>query len=283
MRIGWASPGSAQPVELREYDSGKRLSILSGVNTHPHAEFRFYEELNDFLPPEKRKVAFDYLLQRRASVKDVIEALGVPHTEVEVILANGISVDFGYIVGDGDRIGVYPVFESLDIRPLLKLRESPLRQPRFVLDCHLGRLARYLRHVGFDTLYRNDYNDNRLAMISADEHRILLTRDRDLLKRRIITHGYCVRNHDPRKQLDEVLARFDLYTDIKPFGRCTRCNGEVVAVDKNDILDRLEPKTREYYDQFWQCGSCCQIYWEGSHFKKMKSLIDKLDPLHRGR
>jgi len=252
------------------------------VNTDLCAEFRFYEELNDFLPQEKRKVTFDYSLQRRASVKDIIEALGVPHTEVEVILANGQSVDFGYIVGDGDRISVYPMFESLDIRPLLKLRELPLRQPSFVLDCHLGRLARYLRHLGFDTLYRNDYTDDRLATISADEHRILLTRDRDLLKRRIISHGYCVRSHDPRRQLDEVLARFDLYADIKPFGRCTRCNGMVIAVDKNDILDQLEPGTRKYYNEFWRCGSCCQIYWEGSHFEKMKLLIDELKPSYRG-
>jgi len=253
------------------------------VNTHLCAEFRFYEELNDFLPLEKRKVTFDYPLQRRASVKDIIEALGVPHTEVEVILANGKSVDFGYIVGDGDRISVYPMFESLDIRPLLKLREQPLRQPCFVLDCHLGRLARYLRHLGFDSLYRNDYNDARLAAISAAERRILLTRDRDLLKRRIVNHGYFVRNHDPRKQLDEVLARFDLYADIKPFGRCSKCNGMVVAVDKNDILDQLETRTHQYYDEFWQCGSCSQIYWEGSHFEKMKSLIDELAPAHLRR
>ena len=253
------------------------------MNNDPRAQFRFYEELNDFLPPEKRKVTFDYPLQRRASVKDIIEALGVPHTEIEVILANGESVDFGYIVADGDRISVYPVFESLDIRPLLKLRESPLRQPRFVLDCHLGRLARYLRQLGFDTLYRNDYEDDRLAAISARDHRILLTRDRDLLKRRIVDHGYCVRSHDPRRQLDEVLARFDLYADIEPFGRCTRCNGEVVAVDKSDILDRLEPKTRSFFDEFWQCSSCGQIYWEGSHFDKMKSLSDELEPPHRER
>lgn len=253
------------------------------MNTHPHAGFRFYEELNDFLSPEKRKVTFDYPLLRRASVKDIIEALGVPHTEVEVILVNGESVDFGYIVGDGDRISVYPMFESLDIRPLLKLRESPLRQPRFVLDCHLGRLARYLRQLGFDTLYRNDYSDDRLATISADEHRILLTRDRSLLKRRIIDHGYFVRNNNPRKQLDEVLKRFDLYADIEPFGRCTRCNGEVIAVDKKDILDRLEPRTHRYFNEFWQCSSCDQIYWEGSHFDKMKSLTDELDPSNRKR
>ena len=253
------------------------------MNTDHRAEFRFYEELNDFLPPEKRKVAFDYPLQRRASVKDIIEALGVPHTEVEVILANGTSVDFGYIVEDGDRISVYPMFESLDIRPLLKLRELPLRQPRFVLDCHLGRLARYLRHLGLDTLYRNDYDDDQLAAISAGEHRILLTRDRDLLKRRIVNHGYFVRSHDPRRQLDEVLARFDLYAEIKPFGRCTRCNGRVATVDKHSILDQLEPKTLRYYDQFWRCDSCHQIYWEGSHFAKMQLLIDELLPQNRRR
>lgn len=257
---------------------GSSFGYTVMVNTHQRAQFRFYEELNDFLEPDKRKVAFDYPLQRRASVKDIIEALGVPHTEVEVILVNGVSVEFGYIVENGDRISVYPMFEGLDIRPLLKLRDSPLRQPRFVLDCHLGRLARYLRHLGFDTLYRNDYVDDQLAAISADEHRILLTRDRDLLKRRIISHGYWVRSHEPRKQLDEVLTRFDLYADINPFGRCTRCNGIVAAVDKQEIVDRLEPGTRRYYEEFWQCDSCGQIYWEGSHFKKMQLLIQELCP-----
>ncbi len=237
---------------------------------------RFYAELNDFLRDAHKTKRFKIELNRRTSVKDLIESLGVPHTEVEIILANGVSVDFSYIVEDADDISVYPMFESVDVTPILKLRDKPLRQTRFVLDCHLGRLARYLRQFGFDTLYRNDYTDDELARTSAEQNRILLTRDRSLLKRSIITHGYFIREFDPRKQLDEVVRRFDLRDQIVPFGRCTRCNGSVELVNKQDIVDQLEPKTRLYYDTFWQCTSCDQIYWEGSHVKHMIKLTDEV-------
>jgi uncharacterized protein with PIN domain len=237
---------------------------------------RFYAELNDFLLDCRKHKRFEIELNRRTSVKDLIESLGVPHTEVEIILANGSSVDFSYIVKTRDDLSVYPMFESVDVSPLLKLREAPLRETRFVLDCHLGRLARYLRQFGFDTLYRNDYTDDELADTSAREHRILLTRDRNLLKRSIITHGYFIREHDPRKQLDEVIRRFDLRSQIVPFGRCTRCNGIVKHVAKNTVEHLLEPKTRQYFDAFWQCSSCGQVYWEGSHVKHMLKLTDEV-------
>lgn len=240
------------------------------------ARFRFYEELNDFLPPERRKTEFDYEFDRRASIKDVIEALGVPHTEVDLILVDGESVSFDYILRDGDRVSVYPVFESLDISPLNRLRPKPLRTPRFVLDTHLGTLARYLRLLGFDTLYRNDYDDETLARISADEHRILLTRDRGLLKRRIVTHGCFIRSDDPRKQLEEVCTRLDLDELIEPFRRCSHCNGLLQAVDKAEIQHRLEPKTRLYYDRFRQCEDCGRIYWAGSHYKGLQAFVDSV-------
>ena len=241
-----------------------------------YVALRFYAELNDFLRDERKQTRFTAALNRRTSVKDLIESFGVPHTEVEIILANGHSVDFSYIVEDRDELSVYPMFESVDVTPILKLREKPLRNPRFVLDCHLGRLARYLRQFGFDTLYRNDYSDDELALTSAAENRILLTRDRSLLKRSIITHGYFIRAFDPRKQLDEVIRRFDLRKLITPFGRCTRCNGIVASVDKQAIENQLEPKTRLYFDTFWQCRSCGQIYWEGSHVKHMIKLTDEV-------
>ena len=242
----------------------------------PHgsqAWFRFYEELNDFLPVSRRKRRFPYAVTRRASIKDTIEALGVPHTEVEVILVNGESVDFSYIVNDGDDISVYPMFESLDIRPLLKLRPQPLRQPRFVLDTHLGRLARYLRLLGFDCLYRNDFHDDELARISDEQQRTLLTRDRILLQRRIVTRGYFIRATRPLEQAVEVLRRFDLSGEIRPLGRCLRCNGPLEDVQKDKIEARLEPGTRRYYRQFRICPDCGQIYWQGSHFDKMTRLI----------
>ncbi|MGB5339805.1 MAG: Mut7-C RNAse domain-containing protein [Gammaproteobacteria bacterium] len=236
-------------------------------------QLRFYEELNDFLAPALRKVEFEHSFERRAAVKDMIEAFGVPHTEVEIILVNGVSVDFSYIVQDGDRISVYPVFESLDISPLVRLRPEPLRIPAFILDTNLGRLARYLRLLGFDCLYRNDYDDATVADIASREQRTVLTRDRALLQRKLITHGYFVRALRPRFQVREVLARFDLYRLIKPFSRCSRCNGTLQDVDKQTIVQHLEPKTRKYYDTFRQCSGCGQIYWRGSHYERALRLV----------
>jgi hypothetical protein len=207
-------------------------------------------------------------------VKDLIEAIGVPHTEVDLILANGQSVGFDYAVRDGDRISVYPVFESLDITPILRVRPEPLRRTRFVLDTHLGRLAAYLRLVGFDALYRNDFSDEELADISRDERRILLTRDRGLLKRSRVTHGYCVRATDPRQQLGEICRRFDLHGAARPFTRCLRCNGLLHAVPKADVEYLLPPGTAERYEEYAQCESCGQVYWPGSHHRRMRHLVD---------
>ncbi len=236
--------------------------------------FRFYAELNDFLPPDRRKVAFVRRFKDSGSIKDAIEALGVPHTEVDLIVVNGESVDFSYLVKDGDYISVYPVFESIDITPLVRLRPLPLRETRFVLDTHLGKLAKYLRILGFDALYRNDYQDRELADISSRNRRILLTRDRGLLKRRVVTHGYCVRKTDSWQQLVEVLRRFDLFEAIAPFQRCPRCNGLTEPVAKEIICDRLPPRTRQYYDQFRRCSECGQIYWKGSHYERMQQFVE---------
>lgn len=242
----------------------------------PSIAVRFYAELSDFLPPDRRQVTFAHSVPERAAVKDVIEALGVPHTEVDLILANGESVDFSYQVRDGDRISVYPVFESLDITPLVRVRPQPLREPRFVLDTHLGKLATYLRLLGFDTLYRNDAADHALAAIARAEQRILLTRDRGLLKHGVVTHGYHVRETDPERQVVEVLRRFDLFRAIAPFRRCLRCNGLLEPVPKEGVIDRLEPKTRQYYDEFSTCQGCGRIYWKGSHYQRMLSFIARV-------
>lgn len=237
------------------------------------ASFRFYAELNDFLPVNQRQQPITFSFELSASVKDMIEALGVPHTEIDLILVNGVSVDFSYLVQGGDQISVYPVFEAIDISSLARLRPEPLRETRFVLDVHLGRLAVYLRMLGFDTLYRNDYADEELARISSTEGRILLTRDRGLLKRNMVTHGYCIRTTNPRQQLVDVLHRFDLFGSLTPFSRCLHCNGLLQAVDKATISDRLPPKTRQYYDEFRCCQNCNRIYWPGSHFQRMQQFI----------
>lgn len=237
---------------------------------------RFYEELNDFLPRQQQKRSFELSVDRKASIKDVIESLGVPHTEVELILVNGESVSFSYQVSDGDRVSVYPVFESFDIRPLIRLRPEPLRKLIFVIDANLGKLAQYLRLLGFDCLYRNDYQDAEIAAISSAQQRVLLTRDRRLLRRKIITHGYFVRSDQPRQQAKEVLKRFNLYRDAQPFSRCARCNGLLLLIDKSEIIDKLEPLTRQHYDEFKICEHCGQIYWPGSHYQRALVLLHEL-------
>ncbi len=240
------------------------------------AYFRFYEELNDFLPAKWRKLEFKHCFDRRASVKDMIESFGVPHTEIEIILVNHESVDFSYIMQDGDRVSVYPVFEGFDVTPLLRLRPRPLRNSCFVVDTNLGKLARYLRLLGLDCLYDNAYTDNDVALMSSEQKRIVLTRDRRLLQRKIITHGYFVRSVAPKLQVLEVLRRLDLYDQLKPFSRCTRCNGELESVEKQCIEHRLLPKTQRYYHDFKRCNNCGQIYWKGSHQERAQKVVNEL-------
>lgn len=238
-----------------------------------HASFRFYAALNDFLPVNRRQSAFSHAFDGHPSIKDTIEALGVPHTEVDVILVNGEAVDFSYLLRDGDAVAVYPSFAHIGIDPALRVRPAPPAEARFVLDVHLGRLASYLRMLGFDTLYRNDYDDPELAEISRDEERILLTRDRGLLKRGMVRHGYSVRQTNPREQLVEVVRRYNLFGAIDPFRRCVNCNGLLAPSAKRDIADRLPAETVAYYEEFKICQSCKQLYWRGTHTRRMEELI----------
>lgn len=238
--------------------------------------FRFYEELNDFLTGSLRKKDIPFGFEVSPSVKDAIESLGAPHTEVDLILANGNSVDFFYRLKDGDRISVYPEFETLDITPLIKLRLKPLRITRFVLDVHLGKLARNLRMLGFDCLYQNDIEDSQIVDLAINEKRVVLTRDLGILKHKIITRGYFLRSQDPWEQTKEVIDRLHLSNQLKPFTRCIDCNGQLKPVNKSLIVDQLEPGTRGNFDKFYQCISCGKIYWPGSHYQKMVQRIDAL-------
>ena len=239
-------------------------------------KFRFYEELNDFLPDSKKKVLFPHSFTGSPSVKDVIEALGIPHTEVDLILVNQKSEPFSYRIKAGDIISVYPVFESLNISNVTRLRKNTLRDTKFILDVHLGKLAKYLRMTGFDTLYKNDYLDNQIIEIALSENRIVLTRDTMLLKIKKLTHGYWIRATDPMKQLHEVLIRFDLFSDIRPLERCITCNGIIKETSKESVLHLLKTRTRLYYNEFFQCSICYQVYWKGSHYKKIMSFADTL-------
>ncbi len=236
------------------------------------ALFRFYAELNDFLD-EAQQGLVSYAFDGHPAVKDAIEAQGIPHTEVDLLLANGVSVGFEYQIQDSDRISVYPVFESFDIQPLVQLRQAPLRELRFAVDVNLGKLTRWLRLLGFDVLYRNDYDDAELARVAVAQSRVVLTRDRRLLHRKEISHGYWVRSVDPDDQVEEVLHRFQLERLVRPFHRCLPCNGRVHPVAKSQVLDKLEPKTRRYYDEFYQCESCLKVYWKGPHYLRLKEKL----------
>jgi uncharacterized protein with PIN domain len=240
----------------------------------PHATLRFYAELNDFLPPRDRHRPVERSFSPRTSIKDLIEAAGVPHTEVDLVLVNGVPAGFDRPIEDGDRISVYPVFESIDIGEVTRVRPEPLRELRFVLDVHLGRLAAYLRLAGFDAVYGNALDDPELAAIAAGG-RVLLTRDQGLLKRRAITRGYWLRATSPREQLVEVLRRFDLAGAVRPFTRCLRCNALLRPVDKADVIAELQPRTRQHYDEFFRCAGCGRIYWRGGHFSALRALVER--------
>jgi len=235
---------------------------------------RFYEELNDFLPREKRKQTFAASHPEPRSVKDLIEAQGVPHTEVDLILANGESVGFDYQVMPGDRIAVYPKFESLDIGSVSRLGRPPLREIKFVADVHLRKLVRHLRLLGFDCLYNPEWPDEKLAEISAQQERVLLTRDRGLLKRSVVDHGILIRSDDPMAQVREVIRRLDLKDRIKPVSRCLVCNGNLVEAAKEQIRDRIPKWTYERVDQYLQCKACGKIFWQGAHWNRLQRIIE---------
>lgn len=237
------------------------------------AVFRFYAELNDFLPPKKRGISFQYPFSPHQTIKDLIEAQGIPHGEVDLILINGQSADFSARLKPGDRVGVYPFFGSIDIKAINRVRPEPLREMKFLLDVPLGRLAQHLRLFGFNTLWQRDYEDEEIARIASDQQRILLTRDRRLLMRKQVTHGYFVREILPGRQLVEILRRFDLIPLVSPFVRCLRCNGTLLTVKKETVDEQLEPKTRLYYEEFSRCDGCGRIYWKGSHYGKIQNFM----------
>lgn len=240
------------------------------------ATFRFYEELNEFLAPGRRQQAFDCRCAQAATVKHMIEALGVPHTEVELVLVNGTSVGFEQMLQQGDRVAVYPKFETFDVSALLRLRAQPLRVMRFVADAHLGGLARLLRMAGFDTLYDNNFDDGEIETIASQQHRIVLTRDRDLLKRRTITHGCYLHAQKPAQQLRELFERLDLARSARPFSLCLHCNAPLHAVDKALVLQRIPPRAQALYQQFSTCDVCRRVFWQGSHWQRMRALLDRV-------
>ncbi|MCX7726297.1 MAG: Mut7-C ubiquitin/RNAse domain-containing protein [Chitinispirillaceae bacterium] len=234
------------------------------------AFFKFFEELNDFLPKEKKKIFFPYFFKGNPSVKDSIEANHVPHTEVGLILANGSPVNFSYHLTDYSKIEVFPLRPSLLYDCLLR----PPPPETFIADVHLGKLVRYLRLLGFDTYYNNSLEDKEIIRIALEENRILLTRDRRILYQKRVIHGCCPRSDNPLEQLKEILLRYDLKKKAKPFTRCLCCNGLLDYVEKEKIIELLEPKTRIYYNTFKRCSLCKKIFWQGSHPERLKKIME---------
>lgn len=234
---------------------------------------RVYGALNDFLPRRSRHVPRPVALERRAAVKDVIEGLGVPHPEVDLVLVDGVSVPFDHAVQDGERIAVFPRFQAIDIAAVTRVRPAPPDTVRFVLDVHLGRLARRLRLAGLDAVYDAGARDAALAALAGRDGRVLLTRDRGLLKRREVVHGYFVRETAPHRQFVEVLERF-APLPVRPFSRCLACNAEIRAVTKSAVEARLPARTRGAFDEFFACAGCERVYWKGSHWSRLTGLLD---------
>ena len=248
-----------------------------GVESKPARVYvRFYAELNDHLPPDQQYQTLEKSFFVPGTVKDIIESFGVPHSEVELIVVNGESAGFSYLMRDGDRIAVYPVFESVDITPALRVRPEALRESKFVLDVHLGKLAAYLRMLGFDALYQSCFTDPELVRISSEQHRILLTRDRGLLMHSAVTHGYWLRETDSRRQVSEIIRRFDLKRGVRPFTRCMACNGLLRTVSREQVRHLLPPRTAELHEDFRQCPECGRVYWKGSHYGRMQRWIQEL-------
>lgn len=239
------------------------------------AEFRFYAELNDFLPPSRRQRSFEYRFTGTPAVKDAIEALGVPHTEVDLILIDGESAPFEAPLAGGARVAVFPMFESVDIGPLTRVRPEPLRVTRFIADVHLGTLARYLRLIGYDTVWRNDLDDDEIVLRAAAEKRIVLTRDRGILRRRSVTHGYAVRESDPIRQLEEIVRALDLGGRMQPFTRCLACNGLLAPLDRDAAAPLVPKRVHESHADFLRCPDCARVYWPGSHRARLDALIDR--------
>ena len=229
------------------------------------ARFDFDPNLRPLLKRDLRSEPFDLRFRGPQSVKHLIESLGIPHTEIGRLTANGIGIGLDYIVHDGDRIEVRQVATAISIE-----------EPRFVLDGHLGRLASHLRMLGLDCLYENGYEDDELVRICVTEERILLTRDRLLLMHKVITQGYLLRSLNSRDQLYEVVQRYGLVNWVRPFQRCMKCNHLLKPVEKNMVLEKLEPLTKKYYDEFKVCPACGQVYWKGTHYDRMLELIERV-------
>ncbi len=248
----------------------------SGESIKKEFTFRFYAELNDFLPLKRKQKAFVQSFKTPITVRECIESLGIPLSEVDMILVNETSVDLNHKLKEYDYISVFPVFESFDVSAITKIRKTALRTSLFVVDAHLGKLAKYLRMLGFDTLYRSDIDDSEIISVARKEKRIILTRDKLLLKSKEVRHGYFVRSIEKHEQLREVVKKFDLNSQFKSFTRCMTCNTIFIKADKEEIQNKVDKDIFKIFNEFFYCKQCDKVFWKGSHFKRMEAYIREL-------
>lgn len=232
----------------------------------------FHGYLNKLLPREKRGRTLNGELKDARSIKDLIEAIGIPHTEVGRILVDGCTTPISAQLRGGEEIQVYPAFIDIN-NPIEEITPPPMPR-RFILDVHLGTLAKYMRALGIDTLYENYYSDEEIVETALREGRTILTRDRGILKRKSVEYGYLVKSNRSREQLMEIFINFDLLSSIQTFSRCLRCNGSLKEVDKREVTHELDPLTEKFYNDFFRCTSCNSLYWKGGHWERMKIFID---------
>lgn len=231
------------------------------------AEFRFHDELQQFLAPAHRERVFRRAGAPHESLKHLVEALGVPHTEVGRVLLNGEPATLDrHALGEGDRIEVWPP------RPALAASANRAAAT-FIADAHLGRLARYLRFAAYDTLFRNDWADATLVALAREQGRILLTRDRDLLMHREVRQGCHVHATEPLRQFGELARRLGLGLDGPRANRCLLCNAPLEAVTRDAVAAQLSPRTLAHFDAFWRCPDCARVFWRGSHWERLGAAL----------
>jgi uncharacterized protein with PIN domain len=265
----WKAYRKGSPKMYNQYKT-------AGAGNNAVVSVRFYAELNDFIKPAFRQREIEITVKGRVTVKNAVESLGVPHSAIDLVLVNGGPVDFGHLVRPGDYISVYPEFESFDVSGISRNRKKPLRISRFIADAHLGKLATKLRMLGFDTLFSVELSDDEIINLASTQKRIILTRDREMLKSGQVDHGYYVRSVHPVMQLNEVIDKFDLTSQFRPFTRCLKCNGKLETVCKREAEYLVPEETASLFQSFFRCSGCGRIYWEGSHYERMKAEIKSL-------
>jgi uncharacterized protein with PIN domain len=252
--------------------------MIKPENNMPFISINLSDAFSCFLSPKNRNRSIDYPGDRNASIKDIIESLGVPHTEIGRIslpLQNR-DVDFTFIPKNRDVIKVYPVDVPFDVTTPSLLRPEPLSRVSFFVDLNVGKLALLLRILGIDTESCPDIDDKEIALKVEKEKRILLSKDIGLLKRKNIIFGKHVRAIFPDDQLKEVLDHFGLKGPFDLFSLCLLCNRKTLKVNKEDIIDRLEPLTIKYFNHFKICPRCERIYWQGSHHEEMQKRLSRI-------